>query len=1419
MASNFYANYAEKLRASQQPAASSANYYKNYINKLSGAQAPSVSPEVAQNAAAALERAEQARAEALVLESARKQEELLNQRRQAQVDLDTAAINRIDAQLKQIRAERGEQTAADRMGDIVGAAASGIVGSTANAIGTAINAYNDPDSNRRRAESLRKVLETGYTTDGKTITPTMRYKIAQQIADLNADANRWEREDSAHNQLYGFADNVAKDTEKFTSSAKEGLGKVGQFAVDAGIAGTQLATDIAASALVPGAGLFLMGTRAFGGGAQEARQEGASIGEQVAYGVGSAATSMLTEKLFSVAAPFAKAYGNGKVAPIVKKLFSNKPAVISAASRLAKNPAGKMFLSAVSEGSEEFFESLVQPYLKNLTYSEGEKPEDVLYNFLLGAALGFVGGAGDAMTAAPRNATQMPSDAIVAAAKGVNTSAKNAPQVASVGVAGTVAKPVNPFEEQMRPQAKNADPFVEAMVGKPAQETAVQQNEQGAVGAAEQGFGGDFNRLQNQSTEFYPEGANVTDKRAIDTPVKDFEGKTISRFANNALGADAISNETAAVIEQMVADGMLSDDVLHNRDALAQAEAKINDIGIDGAMEKLRQAAARKESSPELVAMMEVLLIDAEAASTRNGERAAELAMIGAELSRSAARATQLLSHLRKMSPTYQLQAIRSSVSNYVGKEIEESAEWKDLEQKFLNAPDADSRNAAISDMQQYVVDNTKQKFGNKIVGWFTALRYMSMLGNLKTPTRNIIGNITNRAAYMVDNASVAAAEKAARGKYGRTRSVFVSPELRAIGKADADNVAAKLFDGSKYGEGMANMNANNFMRGVESKRKTFGDIDLSKFGGKSYKNPLESAKNAVDWVMNNKWFGDEAFLRSGYGRFLAGYLKANNVTAEQWNDPAWQKANAGFVEKARDNSVRLAKEAAFRQDNAFSEWIGKIGRRPDTPWYGRIIAEGVAPFRKTPANVALEILEHTPAGYASAVIKGVEAKLGAVDKNGEAKADATDVIESLAKATSGTALLGVGALLYSMGYLTGGANEDDEQAAFDDLIGKQEYAIQLDDGRSFTVDWLTPVATPFVMGAEMMKRANNDANGWETLINVLTSMSDPFLETSFVSGVKDAIDEAKYSESSAEQIAINAVLNYLTQGFTSTLGGQLERTFQEDSMTTYVDKNKGMPDFLQKAIGKASAKGLGEYNQIPYINAWGEKEAEEDFFVRAFNNLVNPAYTSKTEMDATEQELQRLYNAVGGQYGRVFPDRADKYIEFSKSVYDPMLKKNISKTEKKNLTAEEYVKYAQAKGKTSKKLVDQAVKSSEYRGMNDAEKAKLIADMYGYANYKAKKSVVSSLKNDVYAKYEEAERNGITPAEFFVHRAATNNIEADKDKNGKSINGSKKEKVIDYINSSNFSRVEKDWLYLLDYSSDDPKKNQQNLKELPWNK
>ena len=146
-----------------------------------------------------------------------------------------------------------------------------------------------------------------------------------------------------------------------------------------------LLTDAAVNALVPGAGLVLSGARGFGSGAQEAEESGASVGQQAAYGLGSAVAGVLTEKLANTSGLLKSAYGSGW-------LDGESLATL-----------GKLAYSAVSEGAEEFAEGLAQPLLKNLTYDRDAVYDDswlsdTLYDSAVGAALGGLGGAVDVRT-------------------------------------------------------------------------------------------------------------------------------------------------------------------------------------------------------------------------------------------------------------------------------------------------------------------------------------------------------------------------------------------------------------------------------------------------------------------------------------------------------------------------------------------------------------------------------------------------------------------------------------------------------------------------------------------------------------------------------------------------------------------------------------------------------------------------------------------------------------------------------------------------------------------------------------------------------------------------------------------------------------------------------------------------------------
>ena len=200
---------------------------------------------------------------------------------------------------------------------------------------------------------------------------------------------------------YELADDIQQSSAQDIERAKEGLGGVGRVLVDAGASMTQTALDTAANALLgtPGSkGAFAM--RAFGGATQQARQDNpnSTLGQQGLYGGAVAAKEVITEMMFNIALPFSHAYGGGALDDAVER------GIRSAVNRFAKTDAGKRVLGgaltfgagAVGEGLEEFIGDWMEWQMPHIyggdAASAGETLENSLYDFLVGAASGMMGG-------------------------------------------------------------------------------------------------------------------------------------------------------------------------------------------------------------------------------------------------------------------------------------------------------------------------------------------------------------------------------------------------------------------------------------------------------------------------------------------------------------------------------------------------------------------------------------------------------------------------------------------------------------------------------------------------------------------------------------------------------------------------------------------------------------------------------------------------------------------------------------------------------------------------------------------------------------------------------------------------------------------------------------------------------------------
>lgn len=239
-----------------------------------------------------------------------------------------------------------------------------------------------------------KILNTKYT-DGKIAEMENIYK--------EATANQKARTMETANDAFAASDRLKASADKNVAAAKEGSGKVGQFLVDLGYTGTQLLADTAANAIAPGAGMVSMASRMYGDASAEARREGKTAGQQVLSGLKGATIEVLTEKLFG---GLAKAYGAGTADVLVEKI----------ADKLTRTDAGKRvatwLINSGGEGIEEVVSDLLNPLAdRALGLDDGKSPiyttDDVAqmgYDFLLGTAMGTIGGAGqlrDTKSSAP----------------------------------------------------------------------------------------------------------------------------------------------------------------------------------------------------------------------------------------------------------------------------------------------------------------------------------------------------------------------------------------------------------------------------------------------------------------------------------------------------------------------------------------------------------------------------------------------------------------------------------------------------------------------------------------------------------------------------------------------------------------------------------------------------------------------------------------------------------------------------------------------------------------------------------------------------------------------------------------------------------------------------------------------------------
>lgn len=327
-----------------------------------------------------------------------------------------AELNEIDANAGYITNPDEARATEERRGEIIAELEAGDA-----AVGNPRMAYTNADRGRATVAGAAGQFASGYLNFagtaldllaetpvalGGNVDPYAGYATEDissgQIGYTPAKASDYADVKGAATAVQAAADSLGAGASAELEKAKGGLGALGQAGVDIAANILQMGFDAAVGAL-PGVGsLTSMFVRSAGSSAQEARYEGANVFQQAAYGVASGGIEVFTEKMAGIAT---KIYGPGIGDEVAEEVIR----------KLTKSDFGRSALrwlsGAASEGFEEVVSDLLAPYAETIyngktigetftgmftgsTYDAAE----ILYDFLIGAAVGGLSGGGTILT-------------------------------------------------------------------------------------------------------------------------------------------------------------------------------------------------------------------------------------------------------------------------------------------------------------------------------------------------------------------------------------------------------------------------------------------------------------------------------------------------------------------------------------------------------------------------------------------------------------------------------------------------------------------------------------------------------------------------------------------------------------------------------------------------------------------------------------------------------------------------------------------------------------------------------------------------------------------------------------------------------------------------------------------------------------
>lgn len=654
----------------------------------------------------------------------------------------------------------------------------------------------------------------------------------------------------------------------------------------------------------------------------------------------------------------------------------------------------------------------------------------------------------------------------------------------------------------------------------------------------------------------------------------------------------------------------------------------------------------------------------------------------------------------------------------------EETQTIMNIMDEVKNMEDGYEKRVKLAEIQKLMTDKLPPERGAGIKAWMR----ISMLFNPKTQVRNILGNAVIAPTNAFSDLFASGIDKMISKKTNvRTTG---APNLKSYGKG---------FKTGLY------QSYNDFKKGINTRNIEGNRFEITQ--GKSFndKNVIGKNLNRVDNLLSFMLdAGDRGFYEASFTNSINNQMilnKTNKITQEMIDIATSEALSRTWQDNNNYTRFVLQTRNALNKINVKGYGLGDI----------------LIPFAKTPANLTKAIVDYSPVGLINAINSGINLKNSL--ENGQFTPQMQhDFVQRLGKATAGTMLYLIGLALAKVGITNGESDDDKDTRNFmKNTLGINSYSIKI-GGKTFTYDWAQPIAAPLSITANIEKNRKENVSTLENILSSLDTAGNILLEQSFMDSINTVLNNNDGIVTGIQE----AILELPSRAI-PTFSKQIVDLTDSTQRQTF---EYNAP--LKTSVNKIKAKIPGLSKQLaPSVDTMGRDIQKYGDKNNVFNVFLNPANVNSENLSESASEIYRLYKETGDT--TIMPRVSPYYIN-----------KNGEKT---ILTSEQRAYYQKTSGKIIEDNVKKLLKNRTYNSLSDEEKADVINNIVNYSyNIAQKETLDFDISNAYYKAYQYSKLGNIS--DYYIIKSQE--FTSSKDKNGKTISGSKKAKVINYINSMN---------------------------------